>query len=1049
MKQFTLLTLIAFLCYSAQLAGQQQITGKVTSTATNGPIFGVAVSIKGTSRGTTTDLTGNFSISASSTDTLVFSSIEYITAYELVGNRSEINMALIPDIKALSEIVVVGYGAVRKIDVTGSVSSVKTDDIPIAATTSVDKLLQGRAAGLNLTSRSAQPGGAMDVSIRGDISPRGSNSPLYVIDGVPLIDNKSATPDLEDGTLGYYGGVDQSPLNTINPADIESIDILKDASAAAIYGSAAANGVILITTKKGQAGEAKVEYRGSYTIQTPKEYYDLLNAREFREQHNRLTYETWLYNNEAGPYGDTDLDDIGPFDYPFTQEEIDAVGEGTDWLDLIMRNGSIQEHNLSISGGTYQTKVYTSLNYYDNKAILKNSDFKRITGRVNLDQEIGERVKMGINLTFSQINANNAATGTNSGGEEKYNMLQAAYAFAPDVEVYDENGNYTTSYDPQIMNPAAFLIIDDKQRSNRFIVTPKIEAKLVKNLKLIATGGMDRQTGNRNFYLPVKAQRYNVPNGMGQISTNRIDNYSAESYLNYTLRTGNHNLTVVAGAGYYKTLNDGSYMVGRGYFSDALGYNNIGVGDNKDQFVLSSYRSERTKISQFFRINYTLSDRYILSFVGRRDGSSIFSENKKYGFFPGISGAWRIDQEDFMASAGFLSELKLRGGYGTSGNESVLANNTNTLYETGYNFVIGSSEYTGVVMSQLANPDLSWETDITVNVGIDFGLFRNRITGSVDYFVKSAKDLLDYSELPSNNPVGLIAKNVGTTRSKGVEFLLHSNNVSMDKFKWTTDLTLSTFKAYWVERNPETELAEFIGENDEIHAIYGWETDGIIKSEADIPSYMPDAHLGNIKYVDQNGDGVLDVEDVVIIGNIDPKWTIGFGNTFTIGNFDLNIFFYGMLGRDALHGYRPGGTSSTTGSTQYAIAVDPPDNVQSTIKDIWSSDNTDGIYPGVAIDQYSGSNPAHNHHLFSSNAFYDVKQDFYLQDASFLRLKNITLGYTIPKRDIFNLIESARLYVDLQNVFVLTNYEGFDPEYSDVNPYPQAFSTTFGINLTF
>jgi TonB-dependent starch-binding outer membrane protein SusC len=1050
MKYLKLFTLIFLLCLSVPSMAQQQITGKVTSSLNDEPLFGVAVAVKGTSRGATTGIDGNYSVLASPGDTLVFSSIEFGAAAEPVGNRTVINVILIPDIKTLSEVVVIGYGTVRKIDLTGSVSSVNADDLPITATTSIDNLLQGRAAGLNLSSVSAQPGGRLDINIRGEISPRGNNAPLYVIDGIPIIDNRAAEPGLVDGELGYYGGIDRSPLNGINPSDIESIDILKDASAAAIYGSAAANGVILITTKKGKEGKMKVEYRGSYTIQTPKKYYDLLNAREFREQHNRLTYETWLYNNDAAPYGEVDPATLTPaFAYPFTQEEIDAAGTGTDWLDVVMRNGNIHEHNLSISGGTETTKIYTSLNYYNNKAILENSDFKRYSGRINLDQKFGKRVSTQLNLTFSQINSNNAATGSNSGGVEKYNMLQAAYSFAPDREIYDSNGNFTYSYDGQLTNPAAFLIIDDKIRSNRFMANPKVEVDLFEGLKLIGTGGIDRQSANRYYYLPVDAQRSNVSNGMAQLGYNRIDNYSAESYLNYTREFSNSNLNVIAGAGYYQTLNDGFSLVGRGFFTDAFGYNNVSIASERMQNEITSYRSERTKISQFVRINYSFRDRYIITAIARRDGSSIFAENKKYGVFPGISAAWRISEEDFLSGAGFLSELKIRAGYGAAGNESVLVNNSERRYQPGWNYSIGSNVYTGVILAQEENPNLTWETDVTLNLGIDYGFLNNRITGSVDLFNKSARDLLDFQKLPSNNAIVMVAANIGSTRSVGFEAMIHSNNLVGTGFTWSTDFTLGSYKSTWLERNPEVELPEYVGEHDPIHAVYGWETNGIIQSEEDRPDYMPDAFPGNIIYVDQNEDGLLNTDDVVLIGNTDPKWSVGFGNTFGYKGFDLNIYFYGFIGRSALYGYNPGGVSSTTGSTQYSISVDPPGNVLSTIQNVWTSDNTDGIFPGVAPDMYSGDNPTINTHLPSGNQFYNVDNDFYLRDASFLRLKNITLGYTLPVHNIFNTIQSFRVFVDFQNILVLSGYEGFDPEFTDLNPYPQAFSSTFGVNLTF
>ncbi|UCH14567.1 MAG: TonB-dependent receptor [Bacteroidales bacterium] len=1033
------------------LSQQVEITGKVVGEDGTG-MPGVNVVIKGTTTGTVTDVEGNYIITVPDAESILqFSYIGYLSEEITVGNQTTIDISLVPDIARLEEVVVVGYGTIPRSDITGAVSSVRAEDLPVSTAVSIDNLLQGKAAGLNLRVFSAQPGGKVDVNIRGAISPNGDNAPLYVIDGIPITDNDRIEWGIHDDDLGYYGGIERSPLNTINPADIESIDILKDASATAIYGSSAANGVILITTKKGKAGKARVEYRGSYTIQKPKDYFDYLNATEFMEQHNRLSLEKHLFDYRIDPYGTTPADVFTP---RFTQEEIDTIGEGTDWLDFLLRDGSIQEHNISVSGGSESTVVYASFNYYDNQAILKNSDFIRYSGRINLDQKVSERINFKLNLNLSQINSDNVSTGSNSGGLEKYNMLQAAYSFAPTVDVFDEEGNYTYSYDRQIMNPAAFLIVKDKIRTTRLDIIPSIEVKIIEDLSLNLIGGLDRQTSNRNFYLPVKAQRYNLPDGMAQLANNRTDNLSSEAYLTYNKAFANSNITVVAGAGYYKTLNDGFFLVGRDFFTDAFEENNVQIASNKETSRLDSHKSERTKISQFFRINYSLKDKYIISLVGRRDGSSIFAEDKKYGFFPGISGAWKVSHEEFMSNVPVISNLKIRAGYGSSGNESVLVGNSLQLYSAGLSYLIGSTYYNGVTLAQVENKELSWETDYTLNLGMDLGLFQNRFNASFEYYEKTAKDLLDFNQLPRNNAVGLVAANVGSTKAVGYELTLATTNIVGSEFKWTTDFNISTYKAYWIERNPEVELAEYIEEDDEIRAIYGWETNGIIKSEEDRPHYMPNAFVGNVIYVDQNNDSTLNIEDVVKLGNLDPKWSFGLGNTFTFKGFDLNIYFYGILKKKALFGYAPGGASAYTGSTAYGISQNNPNNVLTTVKDVWSTDNPDGIYPGVASNPYSGNNPASNNHLDTdydifSGDYYAISSDYYLRDASFVRLKNISLGYTIPTQKFIKQVASARIYVNLENVAVFTEYEGFDPEYADANPYPQAMSTTFGIDVTF
>lgn len=1004
------------------------ITGKVTDES-GVPLPGVSVVVKDSGIGTTTDFDGNYSLEIPVNAKFLLFSYTGMKPVEIeIAGKMIVNVVMKEDAVGLQEVVVVGYGSMSKSNITGSITSVKADDLPRTAATSVDQMLQGRVPGLTLNINSAQPGGSVDVNLRGSISPRGNNSPLYVIDGVPITNSSSSEPGLMDKDLGFNGGVDRSPLNSINPSDIESVDVLKDASAAAIYGSAAANGVILITTKKGKQGSLSVDYRGSLTLQDPKEYLDYLNAENFMKQHNRMAYDKYLFDNKLSDYGNTDPSSVPSFTPRFSDSEISQAGEGTNWIGMFIRNGHVMDHNISINSGGEKTRLYASANFYDNEAILQNSDFKRYNGRINFDQKISDKIDLGVKSTFSQINSNNASTGGNSGGVEKFNMLQAAYAFAPNIGIYEEDGSFTRTYDGLITNPAAFLIIKDKLRTNRFFITPKLDIKLTDELKLTGIVSMDRNTSTRNFYLPAAAENAQLPDGMAQLSTNRIDNYTGESYLSYTKEFDNSTLSAVAGFGVYKSINDGFGMQAVGFFTDAFQDHNVSVSSNLLKNIQNSYRDERTKVSQFFRVNYSLYDRYIFNFVGRRDGSSIFAENKKYGFFPGASVAWRLNKESFLKDVDHLSDLKLRIGYGASGNESILSGNSFQLYRPGLRYGFGEGIYTGVVLAQVENKDLTWETDISINLGIDFGFFDNRIAGSIDLFQKTANDLLDFNLLPSNNAVGRVAANVGSTRSQGLELALNTINVQSNNFKWESYFTFSTYKATWVERNPEVAFADYIDEKGGISDIYGWETDGIIKSVQDIPSYMPNAFLGNVKYVDQNNDGVLNIDDVVKINNWNPDFSFGIGNTVTYKNFDLNFYVYGNIGQPAYYGYAP---------NSLGIAGSSPLNTLTTIKDVWSIDNPSGNLPGIASNPYSSFNPT-------------GIDDFNLLDASFARIKNISLGYKLPSLKFLNgTFKNVRLFVDFQNVALISNYKGFDPEYSSINPYPQAFSSTFGIDLSF
>ncbi len=1022
-----LLFISCLLLGSLSASAQQTVTGTVADDDGN-VLPGANVLVKGTTTGTVTDADGKYILTLSpnmaGSGVLAFSFIGYSSHEEPIGNRAVIDIRLSPDIHTLGEVVVVGYGTTSQKDITGSVVSISTEGLPRAANASINSQLQGRVAGLNITTPTAQPGGRLNVNIRGQ------GTPLYVIDGVPIFNNRAPEPGINSystaAELGFSGGIDRDPLNAINPSDIESITVLKDASAAAIYGSAAANGVILITTRRGRTNAGvSTEYRGSYTHQTPKPYYDLLNATEFMQQQVRLSYDQFLNSNNLPPYGNSAAAPV--FTPRFTFAEMAAAGVGTDWLDLLMRNGRIQEHNLSVSGGTEETRVYTSFNLYDNKAILENSDFMRYSGRLNVEQKISRWLKVSVNMTLSQTNSNNASSGAGGQGE-KFNSLQSAYAFSPALGVFDEQGNYTRTLNTQITNPAAFLIIDDKLRSTRFFLNPNVEVNVTDNLKVNLVGGVDRQKADRKLFLPVKAQNFLFPDGIAQMATSSIHNYTAEGYVTYTRVVGDHDFSVVGGGGYYKSFDERFDAQGVGFFTDALGYNNIGIATNTARNFIGSNRSpDLIKISQFFRANYAYQSKYYVTLTARNDGSSNFAANKKWGFFPGISAAWRLASESFLSGAEFISDLKLRVGYGTVGSDANL--NAIALYSSaGGQFLIGDTYYPSVSLAQLENPDLSWETVKTINIGLDFAMWSDRLSGSIEVFRADRLDILAITPLPINNAVSSFNTNLGgSQRRQGIDLSIVSQNLQGGLLEWETSFNISTYNNRWLERSPYITLQSYEKNDDRTDAVYGWRTQGILRNASERPSYMPNARPGNLIYEDTNDDGVLDVQDVVLLGYANPKWLLGLGNRFTYKGFDLDIFIYGRLHNyqlnDLVDFYSPG-----------RIGVPQGLNTLKDIKNVWSHDNPEGIHPGVASDAYTGSNPSGTH-------------DFYRRDVNFARLRNITLGYTFRPSKV---LRTARLFAEVQNVALFTNYDGFDPELSQtVNPYPPALSTTIGVNLNF
>ena len=527
--------------------------------------------------------------------------------------------------------------------------------------------------------------------------------------------------------------------------------------------------------------------------------------------------------------------------------------------------------------------------------------------------------------------------------------------------------------------------------------------------------------------MPSSANHSILPNGVAQLATNRDDAYTGEAYFSYSKSLGSNTISGVIGAGIYKSLSDGFNLQGVGFFTDALGVDNVGIANEADNNILNSFRSETTRLSQFARVNYTIDGKYILNGVVRRDGASNFAENNKWGIFPGISAAWRISEEPFLENNSKVSDLKLRIGYGQVGNV-VLADNALQLYSISGEFIFGSTKQPGVVLSQVANPDLKWETNSSIDIGLDFSLFDHRLKGSIEVYEKKATDLIDFDPLPSNNAVGRVVTNVGSTRARGVDLNLNTKNVLTSNFEWSTNFTFSTSKSEWLERNPNVALPEYVSENDQLGDFYGWETDGIIQSLSDVPSHMSGAFPGNVIYVDQNGDGVLDIKDVVKLGTWGPRMNFGIGTNLRYGNFTLSAFAYGNSGAPRGYGYYPDTTR---------LANETPSNTLTSVKDIWSSDNPNGFLPGIASNPYSGNNPAGN-------------TDFLLKKTYFLRVKNIQFGYDIPVTESAKLpFSKLKLYVDLQNVFLLTNYDGFDPELDATNPYPQALSSTFGIDIQF
>lgn len=1025
----------------AQTAQDGRMVAGVVTDQNGEPVIGANVVEKGTTNGVITDIDGQFKLTVSPNSTLAISFIGYQPVEVKVSNRQSFAITLHEITETLEEVVVVGYGSQLKKTITGAISSVKAKDIEAPNAVSADNLLQGKVAGLNITQNSAQPGSGMSVNIRGALSPNGSNSPLYVIDGVIISSesNKAAKVG-PSGLLGYSlrDGSDRSPLATLNPNDIASIDVLKDASATAIYGSSAANGVILITTKKGQSGKPKVTYSGSFSVQGIKKYYDMLNAQDFMNVANLGMKEQWLYINRYAPYGPIPAPASG-WTVLYDEKQL-AQTESYDHFDEVSRTGLINNHNVSFNAGSENFKVYASFNYFDQKSLMKISDLERFSGRINMEANFSKYLKLNVASMYSLLTANNPSSGMWRGNANEANQTNAALYFSPRLPLQDENGNLTLPENALSPNPLAWNYMKDETTTKRIMFAPNLEIKILPELKANVQLSIDKTDENRDVFSPSKSiLPQQTQKNFGGYSNAYNNNYGIEEYLTFDKQFGqDHRLNVVLGTGYYVTSGNNYSVTVFNFPSDALENNYLELSSDVGETTYNSGRWERNKLSYFGRFNYTFKNRYTLGGTLRNDGSSVFAANHKWGWFPGVSAAWTVTEEDFMKKLPVLNYLKLRAGVGTSGNESILTGGNYSL--TTYGMATGALYYyngllnKGIVQKQKGNKDLKWETDVTVNAGLDFSLFNNRLTGSFDYYVRTAKDLLDFASLPATDMVATVAKNIGSTRSTGYEIALKGLIMEKKDFDWNAYLNLSHNHSYWVERNPEVDLPPWIKEKDDLSPIYGWKTNGIFKSPEEVQQYtsngkvlQPDSYAGNKKFVDINGDGVLDDNDIVKLGNSEPKLYFGLGTSVRIKNIQVDIDTYGVLGRKSYDQWLFRGLADSKINTSYRY------------KDIWTSFNTNGWWPGIAPNAAANSNKSGT-------------DDFTLKNVNYWRFKDIKVTYTLPKNWVqgSRIASNAAVFVDLQNTLLLSNYEGLDPEMEqNAAPFPIPFTVVFGVDITF
>ncbi|MBW3629014.1 MAG: TonB-dependent receptor, partial [Gemmatimonadetes bacterium] len=977
--------------------------------------------VPGTTFAALTNVNGNYTIAGvpSGTHTLRASRVGYGAAERTVtvaaGQAVTSNFTLVAQAVELEGIVAVGYGTARRRDVTGAVASVDVDQIKTGVTASVAQVLQGHVPGVQITQASAEPGGGVSVRIRGSGSINADNEPLYVIDGLP-ISNVAATPGAP-----VFNTRPRNPLNALSPDDIESIEVLKDASATAIYGSRGANGVILITTKRGRAGGLNVEYEGYMGYQAPTRQLEMLGAVEYMALLNDLRRD----QREAPE---------------FTPEEMAAVGRGVNWQEEIFRSAPVTNHHLSLSGGGDSHRFYASLSAFDQEGVTISSGTTRYTARMNVEQNaVGDRLKIGLNLNASFINDDNVPLGTVS--NEAAGIITSAIYQDPTMSILDGKGRYEQSTLVNVENPLGLAReVDDFARTNRTFGNAFAEYDLLEGLRAKVNLGTDRQAARRDFYMTTNTRRGAEQSGLAQVGSNERTSALAEFTLNYNREVGDDHRIDLLGGSTYQTFSAMNLLANAETFvSDAFRSDNLAAGD-RATFDVGSNRNRNQLLSYLGRANYTLLDRYLLTVSFRADGSSRFGAERKFGYFPSAALGWRVSDEDFMQAQDLVSDLKLRVSYGITGNQEIGNYNSLVLLGVTGRAYFDETPHVGISPTQVPNPELKWETTRQFDVGMDFGFLENRVTGSADYFIKNTSDLLLNLPIPATTGFGVMLQNVGAVRNHGWELALNTDNLTGD-FGWTTRFNASSV------RNRVTDLAglpmilqgqagftrEFtiLREGTPLNSYYGYIVDGIFQREENIAqSPQPEARPGELKYRDVNGDGKITPDDRTVLGSPFPDLAVGLGNTLSYGPLELDAFIQGSFGNEIINLNR--------------IESENPisfrrNRLRESYTDRWTPQNPTNKTPsGIPVRVAYGG-------VVNSRA---------VEDASYVRLRNVELRYQLPTSRLG--LRSAAMFISGQNLWTLTGYSGFDPEVSsfgdsnlvvDYSAYPNARTVTAGMRV--
>ncbi|MBV8256118.1 MAG: TonB-dependent receptor [Chitinophaga sp.] len=934
------------------------------------PLPGVTVTVKGTKQGTISKPDGTFLIHADAGETIEFSMVGFRTSsVKFEGKNTSLKVVLEADVSHLSDVVVVGYGTAKKKDLTGSISSISSDQMNNGGVVSnAAQAIQGRAAGVQVSQSNSAPGGQTIVRIRGGNSIKSTNEPLYIVDGFPSETGKD-----------------------INPNDIDDIQVLKDASSTAIYGSRGANGVVMITTKRGKSGKANIQYDGYMGTQRIAKEYNKMNGLENMKVTNAKANEKGLP------------------DY-YTAADL-ASGRDNDWFKLATRPGLVQSHNLSISGGSGPDRVSLSGNYFNQEGALKNTSYTRYSVRLNYDRQFSDRFKTGANVYLSHAYTNFK---TYDGNIVPSNVMYGVLTASPAIPVYNDNGTFARFHGRD--NPLAWLLAPTNDRfENKVNFNAYLDYKIIEGLNFRVNGGVENTTTKEGTYLPrdlVDGEKVGGKASVNDLATSRS---LIEGYFTYRkIFNKIHSINFVLGASYQYDQYDKHYSLVQKFSTDAYLYHNLDAGT--ERLTSSSQTLPGKMASTYGRLNYTLFDKYLLTATFRRDGSSAFGMNKRYGLFPSFSLAWRASDEQFIKDLNIFSNLKIRGGYGRTGNDRIGYYTYLPLFgPTNVSLGEGSDSYGGTVATRLPNPNLHWESTAQVDLGIDMGFFNNKVNATIDFYRKKTNDLIFDIPIGDWNGFQTQTVNAGAIENKGVELGINTENFRSKHFTWNTTLNIAYNKQTCLDLGGLpyiiTQTANFYGgrgldftrlaPGQELSTFYGYVYDGVIKSGEAHPA-QPNAKPGDPKYKDLSGpngkpDGKIDANDRTYLGHANPHYIYGISNDFTFGNFDLSIFLQGAL------------DYSLYNATRLVLESGPGKDALNR----WTTNNENTDIPR---DGYS-------------TAYGGMVNSRFVENASYLRCKMVTLGYNVPTaRSFLKAVKGIRIYGSVQNLFTITKYTGSDPE---------------------